>query len=256
MNLAASSPDAGTWAFTLATLVAISAISLVGALGLVLRPDALRRLMGFLVPFAAGALLGDAFLHLLPEVAESEHGLDPTASLSLLAGIIVFFILEKVLHWHHSHLPHEDVMHPVAVSNLVGDGLHNFIDGAIVAGAFLVSTEVGLATSIAVALHELPQELGDFAILVHGGLEPKKALRLNFLTAVTAVLGGVLTLVFSEATGLVEALVPFSAGAFVYIASTDLIPELHKEPEPRKSLLQVAALITGVAVMGLLLLLE
>jgi zinc and cadmium transporter len=256
MDLAAASPDAGTWTLALLALVIVSAISLVGAVGLVLRPDALRRLMVFLVPFAAGALLGDAFLHLLPEVAESESGLDPTASLSLLAGIIVFFILEKVLHWHHSHLPHEDVMHPVAVSNLVGDGLHNFIDGAIVAGAFLVSTEVGLATSVAVMLHELPQELGDFAILVHGGLAPKKALKLNFLTAVTAILGGVLTLSFSSATSAVDALIPFSAGAFVYIASTDLIPELHKEPEPRKSLLQVAALIAGVAVMGLLLLLE
>jgi zinc and cadmium transporter len=256
MDWAVASPDARTWTLTLLALVIVSAISLVGAVGLVLRPDALRRLMVFLVPFAAGALLGDAFLHLLPEVSESKNGLDTTASLSLLAGIIVFFILEKVLHWHHSHLPHEDVMHPVAVSNLVGDGLHNLIDGAIVAGAFLVSTEVGLATSVAVMLHELPQELGDFAILVHGGLAPKKALKLNFLTAVTAVVGGVLTLAFSSATSSIEALVPFSAGAFVYIASTDLIPELHKEPEPRKSLLQVAALIAGVAVMGLLLLLE
>jgi zinc and cadmium transporter len=254
--VAANTADAGTWGLTLLALVIVSVISLIGAVGLVLRTDVLRQTMVVLIPFAAGALLGDAFLHLLPEVAESKNGLDVTASLYLLGGIVVFFILEKVLHWHHSHLPQEDVMHPVAVSNLVGDGLHNFIDGAIIAGAFLVSTGVGVATSIAVALHELPQELGDFAILVHGGLKPRTALKLNFLTALTAVLGGAVTLAFSGAAGAVTALVPFSAGAFVYIASTDLIPELHKEPEPSKSLLQVIALIAGVGVMAALLALE
>jgi zinc and cadmium transporter len=253
---ATSSPDAATWTFTLLALVIVSALSLVGAVALVMKQDVLHRLMVVLIPFAAGALLGDAFLHLLPEVAESEGGFGTEAAFYVLAGIITFFILEKVLHWHHSHLPHEDVMHPVAVSNLIGDGLHNFVDGAIVAAAFLVSTEVGVATTVAVALHELPQELGDFAILVHGGLKPRKALKLNFLTGLTAVIGGAATLAFSSTAGAVAALVPFSAGAFVYIASTDLIPELHKEPEPAKSLIQVAALIFGIAVMATLLLLE
>ncbi|MDQ3646524.1 MAG: ZIP family metal transporter [Actinomycetota bacterium] len=245
-----------TWAYTLIALGAVSALSLVGAVTLFLQPQRLRKSMVLLIPFAAGALLGDAFIHLLPEVSESEHGFDLAASMSLLGGVIVFFVLEKILHWHHAHFPHEEVIHPVAVANLVGDSLHNFVDGAIVAAAFLVDVKVGVATAIAVALHEIPQELGDFAILVHAGLKPRRALALNLATAAAAVVGGVLTLVVASAAGIERVLIPFSAGAFVYIASTDLIPELHKEPEPGKSLVQLVALVGGVAVMALLLLVE
>jgi zinc and cadmium transporter len=244
------------WAATLIAVVAVSALSLVGAAGLVLKPQTLQKSLLTFIPFAAGALLGDAFLHLLPEIAESRAGLDVTASMGLLAGVITFFVLEKVLHWHHSHLPHEEVLHPVAITNLFGDGLHNFVDGAIIAASFSVSMELGLATSLAVALHEIPQELGDFAILVHAGLPPRRALLLNFLTALTAVAGGVVTLLFSSLADIERLFLPFSAGAFVYIASTDLIPELHKEPEPRKSLVQLVALLAGVGVMAALLAFE
>lgn len=244
------------WIYTLVALAVVSAMSLMGAVVLVIKRNALQRGLIFVISFAAGALLGDAFLHLLPEVAESEHGLDLTASLSLLAGVVAFFVLEKMLHWHHSHIPHEEVLHPVAVTNLVGDALHNFVDGAIVAASFAVSPELGIATTIAIALHEIPQEVGDFGILLHAGLAPKRALLLNFVTGLAAVAGGIATLAFLEVTALERVLVPFSAGAFVYIASTDLIPELHKEPEPRKSFFQVLALVSGVGVMALLLLLE
>jgi zinc and cadmium transporter len=241
---------------TVTALIIISALSLVGSVTLSVAPVTLRKWLIVLVAFAAGALLGDAFIHILPEVAESEAGFDLAASLSLVAGVIVFFILEKVLHWHHAHMPGEEVMHPVATMNLIGDGLHNFIDGAIVAAAFSVSPQVGIATAIAVALHEIPQELGDFAILVHAGLAPKKALLLNFATGITALVGGILTLVIAEAASIERPLLPFTAGAFVYIASTDLIPELHKEPEPMKSAIQVVALMAGVATMVGLLALE
>jgi zinc and cadmium transporter len=241
---------------TLLALVAISALSLVGSVTLTVAPKTLRKGLIVLVAFAAGALLGDAFVHILPEVAESPNGFDLTASLSLVAGVVAFFILEKVLHWHHAHMPGEEVMHPVATMNLIGDGLHNFIDGAIIAAAFSVSTQVGIATAIAVALHEIPQELGDFGILVHTGLAPKKALLLNFATGLTAVLGGILTLAVASVASIERPLLPFTAGAFVYIASTDLIPELHKEPEPAKSAIQVAALIAGVATMVALLAFE
>ena len=233
----------------LIALVLISALSLVGAVTLTIAPDRLRRGLIVLVAFAAGALLGDAFVHILPEVAESEHGFDLTASLSLVFGVMAFFVLEKMLHWHHSHIPTEEVLHPVATMNLVGDGLHNFIDGAIVATAFTVSPELGIATAVAVALHEIPQELGDFGILVHAGLPPRKALRLNLSTGAMAILGGAVALVVGSAASLERPLLPFTAGAFVYIASTDLIPELHKEPEPAKSVVQVLALTAGVATM-------
>ena len=248
--------NGATWAQTLAAVGVVSLVSLIGALTLVLASGLLSRILLVLISFAAGALLGDAFIHLLPEIAESERGFDLAASLSVLAGITGFFLLEKVLHWHHAHFPSEEVVHPVATSNLVGDGLHNFVDGAIVAGSFLASPELGLATTIAVALHEIPQELGDFAILVHAGVKPKRALALNFLTGLAAVAGGVATLLLESVGGLVHVLLPFSAGAFVYIASTDLIPELHKEPEPGKSFVQALALIVGIAVMAALTVVE
>jgi zinc and cadmium transporter len=245
------------WAGSLGSVVVISGLSLIGALTLVVRPRTLERALLVLIAFAAGALLGDAFIHLLPEIAESETGFDLTASFALLGGVVAFFILEKVLHWHHAHYPREEHVHPVAVTNLVGDGLHNFVDGSIVAGSFLVSTKLGIATAIAVVLHEIPQELGDFAILVRAGLKPRRAIMLNALTALAAVLGAVITLVLAEAVeGVERIVVPITAGAFVYIASTDLLPELHKEPEARRSFLQLLGVLAGVGVMALLLVLE
>lgn len=242
------------WLQALGSVLVVTAMSLVGAVGLQLRPDVLQRGLVFLVPFAAGALLGDAFFHIIPELAEG-GGLEFSASLSLVLGLIIFFALEKVLHWHHAHYPHEDVIHPVAMSNLVGDGLHNLIDGSLIGASYLVSPTVGVATTIAVVLHEIPQELGDFGILVHSGVEPRRALKLNLLTGSTSVLGAVFALVSGKALSG-NLLLPIAAGAFIYIASTDLLPELHKEPEPRKSLLQVGALILGLGVMVALLALE
>lgn len=220
-----------------------------------IRPQTLQKGLLVLISFAAGALLGDSFLHLIPEI--SENGFELKSSFALLGGVLAFFILEKVLHWHHSHVPSEEVLHPVAITNLIGDALHNFVDGAIIAGGFLVSPQLGIATAIAVALHEIPQELGDFGIMVHAGLKPRRALTLNFLTGLTSVLGAVLTLAAAPfVSGIEEILVPVTAGGFVYVASTDLIPELHKEPEAGKSLVQLAGLMAGVGIMALLLLLD
>jgi len=248
---------AAVWGWTLLSVGVVSALSLVGAVALVLRPSTLERGLLVLISFAAGALLGDAFIHLLPEVAESEGGFDLTASFAVLGGVIVFFVLEKVLHWHHSHYGHGDVVHPVAVTNLVGDGLHNFVDGSIVAGGFLVSTKVGIATAVAVVLHEIPQELGDFGILVRAGVKPRRALALNAMTALMAIAGAVATLLVSSVVeGLERVLIAMTAGAFVYVASTDLLPELHKEPDARKSTLQLAGVLAGVGVMTALALLE
>jgi len=247
---------ASPWIPTLLALLAISAISLVGVLVLSLGSKQIERAMILLIPFAAGALLGDAFLHILPEVSERSDGFGLGASIAVLTGLVSFFALEKLLHWHHAHFPHEEVIHPVATTNLVGDALHNFVDGAIVASSFLVSMPLGIATSIAVALHEIPQELGDFGILIHAGVKPRRALLLNFLSALVAVAGGLLTLAFVSIADVESLLLPFTAGAFVYIASTDLLPELHKEPEPGKSTIQLVALIGGMAVMAALLVVE
>ena len=244
------------WVPALAAVAGISLVSLVGAVGMVVKRDFLARALFVVVAFAAGALLGDAFFHLVPEIAESKTGFDRLASSSLLGGVLILFILEKVLHWHHAHFPREEVLHPVAVTNLVGDGLHNFVDGAIVAGSFAVSTELGVATAIAVALHEIPQEVGDFGILLHAGLSPKRALALNFASAAMALLGAVAVLLFVSVEAVERVLVPFSAGAFVYIASTDLLPDMHKEPEAGRSLIQLVSLVGGIGAMAALLALE
>ena len=245
-----------SWVPPLIAVLGISVISLIGALSLVLSRGWVERTLFLIVAFAAGALLGDVFFHLVPEISESTTGFDTTASVAILAGVLTLFTLEKVLHWHHAHFPSEEVLHPVAVTNLVGDGLHNFVDGAIVAGSFAVSTELGIATAIAVALHEIPQEVGDFGILLHAGLSPKRALALNFASAALALLGALAVLVLIPVEGIERVLVPFSAGAFIYIASTDLLPDLHKEPETGKSLVQLAALVGGIAAMAALLVLE
>lgn len=246
-----------SWVAPIGAILIVSLLSLAGVLTLTFSRDILKNSLLILISFAAGALLGDAFLHLLPEFVEEQGGFPISASLGLLGGVLAFFVLEKVLHWHHSHIAAEEVLHPVAITNLIGDALHNFVDGAIIAGAFLTSAKLGVATTVAVAFHEIPQEIGDFGILVHAGLTPRRALFLNFITALTAVVGGVATLVAASfVEGLETALIPITAGGFVYIASTDLIPELHKEPEAGKSLLQLAALIIGVALMWALLFLD
>jgi zinc and cadmium transporter len=241
------------WVETLVGVVLVSALSLVGGLVLLLKGDGLRRALEVLVPFAAGALIGEAVIHAIPAVAESPGGFGVAASVAMTAGIVSFFALEKILHWHHAHFPSEDVIHPVAVSNLVGDGLHNFVDGAIIAAGFLASWEVGVATVVAVAIHEIPQELGDFAIMLKSGLTAKRALLLNSLSALAAIAGAVITLSIGSSESAERFLVPFSAGAFLYIANADLLPELHKEFETSKSLIQLAALIGGISVMLLLL---
>jgi zinc and cadmium transporter len=208
-----------------------------------------------MISFSAGALFGDAFIHLLPELIE-QTGFSLTISLSLLFGIIFSFIVEKVIHWRHCHHPTtHDHPHPFAMVNLFGDSVHNFIDGLIIAGSYLVSIPVGVATTLAVILHEIPQEIGDFGVMLHGGFSRNKALFLNFVTALTSILGAIIALLIGSAVdNLINFLIPFAAGTFIYIAGADLIPEMHKDFEVKKSLFQFAAFILGVLVMLLLLL--
>lgn len=245
------------WAYTLGSVFIISIVSFVGLLTISMNPKQLKKILIYLVSFAAGALLGDAFIHLLPEIAE-EHGFGLDVSIALLSGIVIFFILEKIIDWHHYHIPHsKEQVHPFAITNLIGDAFHNFIDGIIIGGSYLVSIPVGIATTVAVILHEIPQEIGDFGVLLQGGFAKSRALFFNFLTAVTAVAGAVLALLLSSRIeNITVYLIPFAAGGFIYIAGTDLIPELHKEASARKSIYQLIAFLLGISVMFLLLLLE
>lgn len=246
------------WLYALLSVLVVSALSLIGVLVLSVNAQTLRRWLIVMVSFSAGALLGDAFLHLLPELVEEYGEWTLNMSLGIIAGMLIFFILEKVIHWHHCHSETpKDHVHPFAITNLVGDAMHNFIDGVIIGAAYLVSIPIGVATTIAVALHEIPQEVGDFGVLLHGGFTKKKALLINFGTALFAVLGVVFALILGEtAESAVEWLIPIAAGSFLYIAASDLIPELHKETHPVKSAAQVVAFVLGLCAMALLLFLE
>ena len=242
------------WFYTIGSVLLVSLIALVGVIFISTDEKRLKQMLLFLVSFAAGALLGGAFFHLLPESVE--HGLEPQVPLFILAGIFGFFVLEKIVCWRHCHIPtSEEHPHPVGIMNLIGDGFHNLIDGTIIAGSYLVSPALGVSTTVAVILHEIPQEIGDFGILVHAGYSVRKALMFNFLSALTAVVGAILTLAIGVKTESVSLfLVPFTIGGFVYIATADLIPELKKETALKKSLLQLLFILLGAGVMALLLL--
>lgn len=256
MQALAAAP-ASVWAWSMLSVGGISAIALLGGLTFLLRERMLRPVVLMLVSFAAGALLGDAFIHLIPELAETGDGLTLGISMLILAGVGVFFLIEKVLHWHHAHLPTEEVIHPVAWTNLIGDAIHNFIDGLLIAGAFLADTKLGIGTAVAVALHEIPQELGDMGILVHAGLSKKRALLLNVSTALVSIAGVALALVLAGSIGdLSRVLLALTAGGFVYIAGSDLIPELQRETRIATATLQFSGIALGVALMAALTLLE
>ncbi|OPZ24057.1 MAG: Zinc transporter ZupT [bacterium ADurb.BinA186] len=242
--------------FALIAVLIISLISFVGAIGLGISSKKLERVLLILVAFSTGALIGDSFIHLLPEAVNESGGLTSKITIFFFVGILIFFVLEKFLRWRHCH----DVdckEHPkhLGTMNLVSDGVHNFIDGVIIASSFLISIPLGIATTIAVAMHEIPQELGDFGVLVHSGFTPKKAVWYNFLFATLAILGTAITLLIGTRVGdVVNYMIPITAGGFVYIALSDLVPELHKEESAAHSLLQLLFILVGIGIMYLLLL--
>lgn len=240
------------------SVLAISAVSLIGVFALSLKERMLRSSLFILVSLAAGALLGDAFIHLIPE-AYAEAASPLSVSLAILAGVLGFFVIEKGLHWHHHQGIEgtEPAVHPIGKLVLFSDGVHNFIDGLIIGSSYLVSVEAGIATTIAVILHEIPQEIGDFGVLLHAGYTKAKALWFNFLSALASVFGAVLAFILgSSVEGLTLWLIPIAAGGFIYIALSDLIPELHKEGSARHSALQFLWIVIGILSMVFLLGLE
>lgn len=232
----------------------ISLVSLIGVFTLSFNAERLAKITLFLVSFAVGGLLGDAFIHLLPEAFE-ELGTNLTVSLYVILGILIFFVLEKFLRWRHCHIPtSEEHLHPLVTINLVGDTVHNLIDGMLVGASYFASLPIGIATTVAVILHEIPQEVGDFGVLIHGGLSVRRALVFNLLSAAAAILGAIIAIIMGqEIQGFSLSLLPVTAGGFLYIAGSDLIPELHHDVEISKSLLQLALIILGVGIMALLL---
>ena len=233
----------------LASVIGVSLISFVGVVFVGLNEELLKRITMAFVGFASGTLLAGALINLLPDALRA---LEPTTTFYfVILGIMVFFGIEKFLHWRHCH-EEECEVHTFAYTNLIGDGVHNFIDGMIIAATFMVRFELGLATTLAVIFHEIPQEMGDFVVCIYGGLSKRRALTYNFVSALTAILGAVITYFVPYLQSNNALLVPFAAGGFLYIATTDLMPELHKKSHAGESIVQVVALLVGIILMGYL----
>ncbi|MDX1419725.1 MAG: ZIP family metal transporter, partial [Rubricoccaceae bacterium] len=254
--------------YAIGSVLLVSLVSLAGVFTLSLGRARLEKVIFLLVSFAVGAMLAGALLHLIPR-AYDQLGNGPLTGGLVIAGVLGFFVLEKFLHWRHQHgdpealegatggvhAPHghhHARPEPFAAMNLVGDAAHNFIDGMIVAAAYLVSVPAGVVTTLAVMLHEIPQEIGDFGVLVYGGYSPRRALLYNFLSGLTAVLGAVIALVVgARVEGFADGLLPVTAGAFLYVAGSDLIPELNRRhsQSAAKSAWQLVMMVLGVGVM-------
>lgn len=231
----------------------ISLIAFVGALTLFLKEKLLNKILMVLVSFSAGALVGGAFLHLMPE-AIIEVGVDEVSILNvflyLLLGFCVFFVLEQLIRWHHHHATtHPEIM-PFSYLILISDGIHNLIDGLVMAASFMVSFPIGIVTALAIALHEIPQEIGDFGVLVYGGFNRVRALILNYVSATMVIFGGIIGyLLYAWIGTSVVFLLPFAAGNFIYIACTDLIPEIRFKESLKKSLVRFCIFLTGMGLM-------
>jgi zinc and cadmium transporter len=237
--------------YILSSVLLVSLASLAGIFLLSLHKTFLQKILLYLVSFATGALFANVFFHLLPEMIEMTNNVH-NAFLLVLAGIIISFVIEKYIHWHHCHKLDCKHTEPIGTMMIIGDGIHNFTDGILIATTYLVDIQLGIATTIAVLVHEIPQEIGDFAVLLHSGFSRAKALFWNFMSALTAFLGaGAVLLLNENIHGLEKFLLPLIAGNFLYIAGSDLIPELHKQPRAtaKEAVLQLAAMLFGILLM-------
>lgn len=243
----------------------VSLLSLLGVLTIPFRDKHVRKVVPFLVYLAVGSLFGDSFIHLLPQ-AYAKISSTLIAALGVILGLLLFFILEKLLSWRHhhdltdtSHPHHKETpgIEPYAYVVLAGDGLHNFIDGLLIAASYIISPALGLATTIAVVAHEIPEELSHFAILIHTGMNKTQALLWNFISALTAILGALVPfLLINTNESFINFLLPVTAGGFIYIAGTDLLPELKTHIRLQDTALQMTAIILGVGIMVILFFLE
>ncbi|MDD5605793.1 MAG: ZIP family metal transporter [Patescibacteria group bacterium] len=236
--------------YIIVSLLLVSAVSLVGIFILALKQEIFGRLLPVLVAFAAGALLGAGFFDLIPE---SLHELgDVVGPFYILVGIMLFMLLESILHWHHAHHHQCDGCHPTPTGYaiLLGDGLHNFLDGVLIASAFMLNIPTGLSVALAVVIHEIPQEIGDFAVLIDSGFSRARAIWFNLLSALFAVVGGVVAyFALQSVEGLVPYLVAIGAGGFLYIALVDIVASFKHQDKPRQAFGQIFGLVVGLAIL-------
>jgi zinc and cadmium transporter len=227
----------------------VSLIALISIIAFLIKEEILEKVIFFLISLSIGALMATAFFHLIPEALELEKENKEKVFLIVIVGFLMFFIVEKIFHWRHCH-EKECPIHSFAYINLLGDIIHNFIDGLIIAAAFLENFPLGVITTFAVIIHEIPHELGNFGVLVYGGFKKSRAVILNFATAIFAILGGIIGFYLYHLTeNFISFLIPFSAGGFIYIAASDLIPETRKETNPKKILLNFIILGIGIIII-------
>jgi zinc and cadmium transporter len=249
------------------SVIGVSLLSLLGIVLFLVEKKLMKRLLLYIVSFSTGALLGDVFIHILPEMAADQPEHFPRGMLIILVGILFSFAIEKLIHWRHCHmLPDQKCCdgnhehghhHPIGIMSTIGESIHNFIDGIVIAAAFLSSIPVGISTALAVVFHEIPHEIGNVAVLLHSGYSKPRAIWMNILSASTAIVGALAIVLISRGmTDIAEYMLPFAAGNLLYIAGSDLIPELHKETRLKQGVLQLLSMAGGMALMYVLLNLE
>ncbi len=227
-----------------------SVFSLIGGIFLLWNKNITEKISHLLISFAAGTLLGTAFFDLMPEaIAQSEPSL---VFLFTLIGFLAFFVMERFIHWMHHH--HSEIDHkPTVQLIMIGDSIHNFIDGVAIAATFLVSVPLGIVTALAVGTHEIPQEIGDFAVMLKRGIKPTKVLLFNLFSSATAVLGALAMFIFRDSLGaFLPIFLALTAGFFIYISSADLIPEIHEKNRRGFALFETCFLIFGILAVWLL----
>ncbi|VBB46334.1 conserved membrane hypothetical protein [uncultured Paludibacter sp.] len=239
-----------TWLYALISTLIVSSISLIGVFLLSLKARRFNKILILLMSFSVGAMLGNAFFHLLPESYIHLHPSHLTAWFTI-AGFFVFFVMERFIHSHSSsEETHLQKVKSYGYLSLYADSLHNFTDGILIGAAWMLNAEVGFATTIAVILHEIPQEIGDFGILIRAGFSKGKALWFNFLAACTAILGTILTLWAGKSLEhFSEYILPIAAGGFIYLATNSLFPEILKETTKKNYWLHLLFILLGLGLM-------
>lgn len=226
--------------------ILVSLISLVGLVTISFNKDFIKKILLILVAFAAGSMLGAAFFDTLPEAFDI---FGKNTFFYVLGGILIFFVLERYIHWHHCHQTHAEIQ-PYTYLNLIGDAVHNFIDGTIIAASFLTNLQLGIISTMAITFHEIPQEIGDFGILIKGGFKPMKALFYNLLSALLCVIGGLITLFFANSfQNIIPILLSIAGGGFIYLSLVDIVPDLHKETDMKKIILESFFLFIGILII-------
>lgn len=244
--------------YSLIAVTIVSLISLMGVFFIFFKENLTKKIIKYLVAFSAGAFLGEVFFHLIPESTEAFNGFSNKLGILILIGFALFFIIEKAIHWTHCHNSLEEThCHPVGTMSLIGDLVHNFFDGIIIGSSFLISIPLGITTTVAIILHEIPQEIGDFGLLIHSGYTKNKALFFNFIVGLSAIFGTVLSLITGNTfENISNYILPITTGGFLYMATVDLIPELKEEAKLQNTFLQMLIMIFGIILMYLMLFLE